>query len=84
MSYPEAMSNRTNSEGSQTVYAVIDGKRVPLDRAAARRIAENAHLLERSLGTRRTKHGAENAQRALVRERRDQPVDIDERLDDPR
>lgn len=55
------------------------------DRAAARRIAENAHLLERSLGTRPTKEGAEEAQRALERERQGQPVDItDERLDHPR
>jgi hypothetical protein len=75
----------TNSKGSQTVHAVIDGKRVPLDYAAARRVAENAHLLERSLGTRPTKQGAEEAQRALARERQDKPVDItDERLDDPR
>jgi hypothetical protein len=72
------MTNRTDSKDSQTVHAVIDGKRVPLDYAAARRIAENAHLLERSLGTRPTKQGAENAQRALARERQSQPVDIDE------
>jgi hypothetical protein len=44
------MSKRTNtngsqSNGSQTAYAVIDGKRVPLDYAAARRLALNAHLL---------------------------------------
>ncbi len=42
--------------------------------------------LERSLGTRPTKQGAEEAQRAPARERQDtQSVDItDERLDDPR
>jgi len=50
MSYPGTMSKRTNtngstSNGSQTAYAVIDGKRVPLDYAAARRLALNAHLL---------------------------------------
>ena len=50
MSYPGTMSKRTNtngsqSNGSQTAYAVIDGKRVPLDYAAARRLAQNAHLL---------------------------------------
>jgi hypothetical protein len=39
------MSKRTNSNGSQTVYAVIDGKRVPLDYASARAVALNAHLL---------------------------------------
>ncbi|MFI5004950.1 MAG: hypothetical protein ACHQE6_08045 [Solirubrobacterales bacterium] len=38
-------SNGSNSNGSQTAYAVIDGKRVPLDYAAARRLALNAHLL---------------------------------------
>jgi len=47
------MSNPTNSNGSTsnglpTAYAVIDGKRVPLDYAAARHLALNAHLL--SLG----------------------------------
>jgi hypothetical protein len=47
------MSNPTNSNGSTsnglpTAYAIIDGKRVPLDYAAARRLALNAHLL--SLG----------------------------------
>ena len=47
------MSKRTNSNGSTgnglpTAYAIIDGKRVPLDYAAARRLALNAHLL--SLG----------------------------------
>ena len=50
MSYPGTMSERTNSNGSnsngsQIAYAVIDGKRVPLDYAAARRLALNAHLL---------------------------------------
>jgi len=50
MSYPGTMSKRTNtngstSNGSQTACAVIDGKRVPLDYAAARRLALNAHLL---------------------------------------
>lgn len=50
MSYPGTMSKHTNtngsqSNGSQTAYAVIDGKRVPLDYAAARRLALNAHLL---------------------------------------
>jgi len=35
-------------DGPQRGYAVIDGKRVPLDYAAARRLALNAHLL--SLG----------------------------------
>jgi hypothetical protein len=44
------MSKRTNSNGStsngsQTVYAVIDGKRVPLTYDVARRIAQQAHLL---------------------------------------
>jgi hypothetical protein len=44
------MSKRTNSNGSQsngsqTVYVVIDGKRVPLDYASARAVALNAHLL---------------------------------------
>jgi len=53
MSYPGTMSKRANSNGSQsngsqTAYAVIDGKRVPLDYAAARALALNAHLL--SLG----------------------------------
>jgi hypothetical protein len=48
---------------------VIDGKSVPFDRAAALRMAENAHLLERSLGTKPTKQAAEDAQRALARER---------------
>jgi hypothetical protein len=59
----------TNSNDSQTDYVVIDGKRVPFDRAAARRMAENEYLLERSLGTRPTKEGAEEAQRAIARER---------------
>jgi len=50
MAYPGVMSKRTNGNGSQgngsqTAYAVIDGKRVPLDYAAARRLALNAHLL---------------------------------------
>jgi hypothetical protein len=35
-------------DGPQRGYAIIDGKRVPLDYAAARRLALNAHLL--SLG----------------------------------
>jgi len=43
-----ANSNGSQSNGSQTAYAVIDGKRVPLDYAAARALALNAHLL--SLG----------------------------------
>ncbi len=38
-------TNGSQSNGSQTAYAVIDGKRVPLDYAAARRLALNAHLL---------------------------------------
>jgi hypothetical protein len=47
------MSKRTNSNGStssgsRTVYAVIDGKRVPLTYEVARRISLQAHLL--SLG----------------------------------
>jgi hypothetical protein len=58
-----------NSNDSPAAYIVIDGKRVPFDRAAALRMAENASLLERSLGTRPTKEGAEEAQRALERER---------------
>ena len=45
MSYPGVMTSLANSNGSQTAYAVIDGKRVPLDYAAARRLALNAHLL---------------------------------------
>jgi hypothetical protein len=40
-----ANTNGSQSNGSQTAYAVIDGKRVPLDYAAARRLALNAHLL---------------------------------------
>ena len=41
------MSKRTNTNGCRatvryTAYAVIDGKRVPLDYAAARRLAQNA------------------------------------------
>jgi hypothetical protein len=53
MAYPGIMSNHAStngstSNGSPTAYAVIDGKRVPLDYAAARRLALNAHLL--SLG----------------------------------
>ena len=39
------MASNTSSNGSETVYAVIDRKRVPLDYAAARRLALNAHLL---------------------------------------
>jgi len=44
------MSKRTNSNGStsngsRTVYVVIDGKRVPLNYASARVVALNAHLL---------------------------------------
>lgn len=38
-------TDTTNSNDSQTAYAVIDGKRVPLDYKAARRLALNAHLL---------------------------------------
>ena len=55
-SYPETMSNRTNGKGSQTVYAVIDGKRVPLDYASATVVALNAHLL--SLGDPKRAHHA--------------------------
>jgi hypothetical protein len=63
-------TNSSNNDGApKRVHTVIDGKRVPLDYAAARRIAETAHILERRLGTRRTKQGAEEAQRALERER---------------
>ncbi len=45
MSYPELMANNTNSNGSETVYVVVNGKRVPLDYASARAVALNAHLL---------------------------------------
>ncbi len=38
------MTEHANN-GQPTRYAVIDGKRVPLDYAAARRIAQQAHLL---------------------------------------
>ncbi len=38
------MTEHTNN-GQPTRYAVIDGKRVPLDYAAARVLAQNAHLL---------------------------------------
>jgi len=43
-----ANSNGSTSNGSRTIYAVIDGKRVPLTYEVARSIALNAHLL--SLG----------------------------------
>jgi hypothetical protein len=55
MSYPGTMSKRTNSNGtnsngstgngSRTVYAVIDGKRVPLTYEVARYISQQTHLL---------------------------------------
>ncbi len=45
MSYPEFMANNAHSNGSETVYVVVDGKRVPLDYASARAVALNAHLL---------------------------------------
>jgi hypothetical protein len=35
----------TDYDGPQGDYAVIDGKLVPFDRNAARRLAQNAHLL---------------------------------------
>ncbi len=38
------MTEHTDN-GQPTRYAVIDGKRVPLDYAAARRIVQQAHLL---------------------------------------
>jgi hypothetical protein len=38
------MTEHTNN-GQPTRYAVIDGKRVPLNYAAARRIAQQAQLL---------------------------------------
>jgi hypothetical protein len=44
MSYPETMTEHTNN-GRPTRYAIIDGKRVPLDYEAARALALNAHLL---------------------------------------
>ena len=43
-----ASTNGSGSNGLPTAYAIVDGKRVPLDYAAARRLALNAHLL--SLG----------------------------------
>jgi hypothetical protein len=43
-----ASAHGSGSNGLPTAYAIIDGKRVPLDYAAARRLALNAHLL--SLG----------------------------------
>ena len=39
------MVKYTDYHGPQGNYAVVDGKRVPLDYAAARRIAQQAHLL---------------------------------------
>ncbi len=39
------MPKQTDSDATPTVYAVIDGKRVPLDRTAALHLAQNAHLL---------------------------------------
>lgn len=43
-----ATTNGSTGNGLPTAYAIIDGKRVPLDYVAARRLALNAHLL--SLG----------------------------------
>jgi hypothetical protein len=50
MSYPGtvsklANSNGSTSNGSRTIYVVIDGKRVSLNHASARVVALNAHLL---------------------------------------
>jgi hypothetical protein len=39
------MIEHTNNGGPKRVHAVIDGKRVPLDRAAALYIAQQTHLL---------------------------------------
>jgi hypothetical protein len=39
------MTEHTNNGQLTPRYAVIDGERVPLDYAAARRIAQQAHLL---------------------------------------
>ncbi len=39
------MSKHTNSDSSQTVYVIVDGKRVPLNYVSARAVALNAHLL---------------------------------------
>ena len=53
----------SRSNGLPTAYAIIDGKRVPLDYAAARRLALNAHLLSLGDPKRATEMLAE-AQRA--------------------
>ncbi len=45
MSYPETVIKYTDYHGPQRGYAAVDGKIVPFDRAAARRIAQQAHLL---------------------------------------
>lgn len=51
MSYPGSMAEHTNNGGPSNndapkrVHAVIDGKRVPLDRTAALYIAQQTHLL---------------------------------------
>jgi hypothetical protein len=45
MSYPGRMTEHTNNGVPKRVHAVIDGKRVPLDRAAALYIAQQTHLL---------------------------------------
>lgn len=39
------MTEHTNNGAPKRVHAVIDGKRVPLDRAAALYIAQQTHLL---------------------------------------
>jgi hypothetical protein len=40
-----ASTNGSTNDGLPTAYAIIDGKRVPLDHEAARALALNAHLL---------------------------------------
>lgn len=39
------MIKYTDYDGPQGNFAVVDGKRVPLDYKAARRISQQAHLL---------------------------------------
>jgi hypothetical protein len=50
MSYPETMTEyakgtHDNGDAAKRLHAVIDGKRVPLDRTAALYIAQQTHLL---------------------------------------
>jgi hypothetical protein len=45
MAYPRIMTEYTDNSAPKRLHAVIDGKRVPLDRAAALYIAQQTHLL---------------------------------------